>query len=172
MNVIFLGIDGVLKSIHCDKHSDIDKKIKILSEICKEYDCKIVIESNHKYWINEETLETDVFWLKNILDSFKEYGIECEGITPSVMTQVSDHVFKSGNKEDGIISYLELHPEIEHYCVIDKADLSYSNTYPPKLNSHLLKTVEYSNRHPNEEGLLENHKKVVGKILELSNKYK
>ena len=48
MNVIFLDFDGVLETIHYDSLDDVEKRIKILAEICKEYDCKIVIEVSEK----------------------------------------------------------------------------------------------------------------------------
>ena len=57
MNVIFLDFDGVLETIHYDSLDDVEKRIKILAEICKEYDCKIVIEASTKEAIDEETLE-------------------------------------------------------------------------------------------------------------------
>ena len=57
MNVIFLDFDGVLETIHYDSLDDVERRIKILAEICKEYDCKIVIEASAKEAIDEETLE-------------------------------------------------------------------------------------------------------------------
>ena len=37
MNVIFLDFKGVLETIHYDSLDDVEKRIKILAEICKEY---------------------------------------------------------------------------------------------------------------------------------------
>lgn len=64
MNVIFLDFDGVINTFNSvlepfeDKNA-VEKRIKILGDICKEYNCKIVIESSHKTCIDEETLETN-----------------------------------------------------------------------------------------------------------------
>ena len=43
MNVIFLDFDGVLDTAHYKSLVDIERRIKILADICKEYNCKFVI---------------------------------------------------------------------------------------------------------------------------------
>ena len=48
MNVIFLDFDGVLNTVHRSSDSDIEKRIKLLGEICRELDCKVVIEASAK----------------------------------------------------------------------------------------------------------------------------
>ena len=59
MNVIFLDFDGVIDTIHYNSYEDVEKRIAILSDICKEYDCKVVIEASAKSCIDEETLEIE-----------------------------------------------------------------------------------------------------------------
>ena len=72
MNVIFLDFDGVLETIHYDSLDDVEKRIKTLAEICKEYDCKIVIEASAKEAIDEETLEVvEESWVDRIFRLFK-----------------------------------------------------------------------------------------------------
>ena len=44
MNIIFLDFDGVI-TLHHQEIEDVERRIKILSDICHEYDCKIVIEA-------------------------------------------------------------------------------------------------------------------------------
>lgn len=45
MNVIFLDFDGVLSTFHYNSLEDIERKIKILADICIEYNCKVVKET-------------------------------------------------------------------------------------------------------------------------------
>ena len=79
MNVIFLDFDGVLDTVHYLSNEDVEKRIKILADICKEYDCKIVIDASAKIAIDEETLEIDGEWVEFIFDCFNKYEIECIG---------------------------------------------------------------------------------------------
>ena len=71
-------------------------------------------------------------------------------------------------KEDEILLYLERHPEIDHYCVIDDDDtknmLHWDVSDLDKVRDHLVTPVYYSHN-PEEEGLLPKHKEEVGKIL-------
>ena len=48
MNVIFLDFDGVINTIHNNTKENIEKRIKTLSNICKKYDAKVVIEASAK----------------------------------------------------------------------------------------------------------------------------
>lgn len=171
MNVIFLDFDGVLDTIHYRSDVDMEKRIKILADICHEYDCKIVIEASAKDAIDEETLETDEEWIKNIFALFKKYGIECIGRTPNVRRNLSDFSYIPMWKEDEIRLYLFRHPEIKHYCVIDDDDLAPNNSDLNKVRPHLVKTIIYS-ENPEEEGLLEKHKDPIGEVLKLENEMK
>ena len=165
MNVIFLDFDGVI-NIFNDTEEDFLKRVKILSEICRRYNCKVVIESSHKDSINEETLETDVEWIQELFEMFKEYGIEVIGRTPVIG--------KTINKGKEILAYLEKHPEIEHFCVIDDDDLvkfqdlkkgDYSRSDLNEVREHLVTTVELIDK-PKVIGLQEKHIEEVGKILQ------
>ncbi len=168
MNVIFLDFDGVLNTIHHSSHEDIEKKIKILSNICKEYNCKVVIEASLKEAIEEETMEIYSDRVKYIFDLFKRYDIECIGRTPTIKKKLPENSYLPIWKEDEIRLYLFRHPEIKHYCIIDDDDLGPNNSDLDKVRDHLLKTSYYSENH-DEEGLLEKHKEEIGKILEKDN---
>ena len=139
MNVIFLDFDGVIDTIHYKSHLDVEKKIQILADICKEYDCKIVIEAAAKGAINEETLEVNGKWVEFVFEMFKKYGIECIGRTPDVERRLNEYVTTPIWKEDEIRLYLFRHPEIEHYCVIDDDDRKVSDL--DKVRNHLVQTV-------------------------------
>lgn len=168
MNVIFLDFDGVINTIHNNTALDIEKRIKTLSDICHEYNAKVVIEASAKDAIDEETLEINSEWISNIFNLFEKYGIECIGRTPNVIRKTSDVSYISIWKEDEIRLYLFRHPEIKHYCVIDDDDLGPNRSDLNKIRDHLVKTIYYSLNYE-EEGLLESHKEEVGKVLKLDN---
>ena len=172
MNVIFLDFDGVLDTYHYNSLEDIERRVKILAEICRENNCKIVIEASAKDAIDEETLEIEEgSWVNRVFELFKKYGIECIGRTPNIVKKISDVTVLPIWKEDEIMQYLKMHPEIKHYCIIDDddyvktiMDLEISDL--DKVRNHLLKTINYSSN-PEEEGLLPSHKDEVTKILKL-----
>ena len=164
MNVIFLDFDGVLFTIHDNGKEDLAKRILLLSKICKDYDCKVVIEASLKSAIDEDTMETDNSCVKEIFSLFKKYGIECIGRTPTVERKIDDYSFYSIWKEDEIRLYLFRHPEVLHYCVIDDDDFNDLE----KVKNHLVRTKYYSKNY-SEEGLLPVHKDEIGKILKKDN---
>ena len=171
MNVIFLDFDGVLNTIHYSSLNDIEKRIQILAEICNEYNCKVVIEASSKDAIDEETLEVDpASWVNDIFKLFKKYNIECIGRTPNVEKKINDYTSLPMWKEDEILNYLQMHPEIEHYCIIDDDDtksMHWEFSDLDKVRDHLVETIYYSDN-PEDEGLLPKHKDEVGKILKKS----
>lgn len=189
MNVIFLDFDGVLNTyndIIPPISTPILKKyrFKILGDICKLYDCKVVIISAHKDCIDEVTLETDIDWIQEFFDMFKKYGIEVIGRTPSLERKPGkpyEHYLTPFWKEEEIILYLEAHPEIEHFCVIDDDDLvtiparekgDFSKSDLNLVRDYLITTNPYSDTDPSTTGLQREHIKEVGKILEKENKFK
>ncbi len=185
MNVIFLDFDGVISGRHdfyddnfkrVDKSiykANVEKRIKILGDICKKYDCKVVIESSCKDLIDEETLETDVDWMQDILDLFKKYDIEFIGRTPAVKKYSSFVGYYPIWKEYEIRLYLFRHPEIDHYVVIDDDDRKamHMSSDLDKVRNHLVETIYYSN-HPEEEGIQEKHIDEVGLKLKEENEIK
>ena len=168
MNVIFLDFDGVLETIHHESKEDLEYRISILGEICKEYDCKVVISACAKDAIDEITLETESNWINYVFDLFYKYGIECIGRTPNVEKRYSNKPSNYMWKEDEIRLYLFRHPEIEHYCVIDDDDLQPFNSDLNKVRNHLITTI-YCSKKYDEEGLLPKHKEEVRKVLEKDN---
>ena len=168
MNVIFLDFDGVIDTIHNNSYDDIENKIKILSDICKEYNCKVVISAAAKGAIDEETMKSESKWINYIFNLFKKYSIQCIGRTPNVKKIYSPSLYFEMWKDYEIILYLFRHPEIEHYCVLDDDDLAPNNSDLNKVRAHLLNTIYYSDN-PKEEGLLEVHKDEIGNILQKEN---
>ncbi len=185
MNVIFLDFEGVLFTLdeykksfdheHNMPYDEIEKRVKILAEICKEYNCKVVIEASQKTALDEETMEISEWapWLKRLFNMFKQYGIDCIGRTPEVPRRLSDCAELPMWKEDEIRLYLLRHPEIEHYCVIDDDDaismLHWKKSDLDKVREHLVVTKNYSENNPEEIALLPSHKEEVGKALQKEN---
>ena len=169
MNVIFLDFEGVLDTFHYNSEEDLERRIKILAEICHEYNCKVVIEASDKDAIDEETLEVigETSWVNNIFNYFNKYGIECVGRTPNVIKQIGEYSYIPIWKDEEILAYLKMHPEIEHYCVIDDDDLKnmHKESDLDKVRDHLVETI-YNSDNPEEEGLLPKHKEEVGIILQ------
>ena len=166
MNVIFLDFDGVIDTIHLKTHEEVEKKVKILADICKEFDCKVVIEASCKDAFNFETGEIDGEWPNFVNNLFKKYGIECIGKTPNIRKRVNRISYYEIWKEYEILTYLKQHPEIEHYVVIDDNDF----TDLELVKDHLVETIYFDKEHPEEEGLLERHKEEVKQKLLLPRK--
>lgn len=169
MNVIFLDFDGVLETLHYKSDEDVEKRVKILSDICKKYDCKVVIEAAFKDAIDEKTMQIEDKWVKYIFSLFNKYGIECIGRTPNVRKKYTDSSYMDMWKEDEIRLYLYRHPEIKHYCIIDDDDLQPYNSDLNKVRDYLVQTVFYS-INPSEEGLNESHSEMIGEVLKKENK--
>ena len=179
MNVIFLDFDGVIDTNYYQSNEQMEKKIKILSDICHTYNCKVVIEAAAKLVIDEETMEIDPEseWVNFLFDCFKKYDIEVIGRTPDVKKYPNKsyyHHYIPMWKEDEIRLYLYRHPEIDHYCVIDDDDLAamHSRSDLDKVRSHLLLTKNFLKENPEDEGLQYYHKEQVGEILKKENDIK
>ena len=63
------------------------------------------------------------------------------------------------------------HPEIDHYCVIDDDDLGPRKSDLNKVREHLVCPLFYSDN-PEEEGLLNSHKSLIGEALAKENEIK
>ncbi len=171
MNVIFLDFEGVLYTYHYNSLEDIERRIKTLADICNEYNCVVVIEAASKIAIDEETLEiVEDSWINDIFKLFKKYGIKCIGRTPNIEKKISEFATLPMWKEDEIIEYLKMHPEIDYYCIVDDDDsksiMHWDVSDLDKLRDHLVQTIYYSDN-PEEEGLLPKHKDEVATVLKL-----
>ena len=162
MNIIFLDFEGVLSTWQNKSCDDIEEKIKILAGICKEYDCKVVIESSYKDLIDNNYSSNNEY-VSFILNAFQKYGIECVGKTPNI---VSDDIISFKLLE--ISQYLEMHPEIEHYCIIDDGYLGDIKLDKYHIYNHLIKTVNYCSNKI-YEGLLRYHVEEVRNKLKYEN---
>ena len=119
MNVIFLDFNGVL-----DTNEQMDvidegnlSRLKILVDM---FDAKVVISSSLKNSFYYSGRYSKL--LSSIIDRLLEVGIDVIGITP-----------KSDTREKEILMYLEMHPEVSNYCILD------DDYYMELLREHLVK---------------------------------
>ena len=177
MNVIFLDVDGVLNSYHFTSDSDVERRIKILADICHELNCKVVISAGINDLIDEETLRACDYdfidddtkkYVNVFLDLLKKYNVECIGRTPRIGKQTSEVSYIEQWKEYEIEDYLVNHPEINHFCILDDDECYPKRSWFDKLEPYLVRTLYYSDN-PEEEGLLESYKEDIAKKLELEN---
>jgi len=181
-NVIFLDFDGVINTMHDLAYNGgekvinnkLEKRIAILADICKEYNCKIVIEASAKTAIDEVSglVDEDALWIIEIFNLFKKYGIDCIGRTSNVRRRITETSEIPMWKDDEIRLYLFRHPEIVHYCVLDDDDtktmLHWKVSDLDKVKEHLVTPLYYSDN-PDEEGLLPKHKEEVKEALKKEN---
>lgn len=142
MKTIFLDFNGVL-----DTYDNLDKideeNLNILKELVKETKSNIVITSSIKnmyYYAGKHNTT-----MKYLLKTLKENNILVTGITQ-----------KRNKREDEIIEYLNSHPEIDYYCIID------DEYYFESMKEHMVKLKEQKD---GGNGLKEIDKKIIIKAL-------
>lgn len=116
MNVIFCDIDGTINPITYRGEDDFDGiKLEILSDICTLTNSSLVLTSSWKLSGHVEKLKERFKIL------FAVYDIDFLGFTPDVPNPNRAHGGEMW-KEWDIAYYLYLHPEVEHYCILDDED--------------------------------------------------
>ena len=119
MNVIFLDFNGVLDTnLNMDV---IDQgNLNRLKKLVDMFDAKVVISSSLKNPFYYNGKHSRLF--QGILAALLEIGIDVIGITP-----------KGNSREEEILMYLNSHPEISNYCILD------DDYDMEKLKEHLVK---------------------------------
>jgi len=119
MKVIFLDFNGVLDTWDVWDKPDLGN-LQRLKHIVDETGAKIVISSSLKnsYYSSGRFGEVGTMFVNSIID----IGIEIIGITPYI-----------GKREEEIQMYLEMHPEIENFCIID------DDYYMEKFSEYMVK---------------------------------
>ena len=110
MKIIFLDFDGVINN--WDHFEGVDfNNVKYLLEIIKATDSKIVASSSkkHTFQIDPSIDIMDTCYYRDYVSVLNGYGIEIFDVTPYVCE----------SRELEIIKYLEIHPEIEEYLILD-----------------------------------------------------
>lgn len=130
--VLFLDVDGVLNSdFWNDKHqreiSDgtlIDEeKVKILAELVKRTNAKIILHSGWRSWFDAELnplrIETE-----RLIDMFAKAGLSIEGLTPDLTTEEIRRTKRfSLVKAEEILLWLKSNNDVSGWVVIDDLNL-------------------------------------------------
>ena len=150
MNVIFLDYNGVLDTY---ENMDVTNRENLLrlKNIVLETNSKIVISSSLKnsyYYTGHFTRH-----LSNIIKEMQEEDIEIIGITP-----------KAENRQEEIQLYLETHPEVENFCIID------DDYFMERFSNHMVKLPNQII--PGQSGLDDYHMNIAINILKGNNKSK
>lgn len=180
MRVIFLDLDGVLNceqtfldyfykkennlllSMYYQIHEKgkngfplpIDEeKVQILGEIVRLTDAKIVLSSSHRADWKDGKEKLQFSKSKALLYLFDKYNIDVIDITPYIGNSLVSH------REDEIKAYLNLHKEIESFCILDDDDFDLQS-----LKDFLVKTTMNKNEF-DEGGLQKRHINEAVKIL-------
>lgn len=167
-SIIFLDIDGVLNNFHFALREQKNKyggyliinpeKVTILKTICDITDAKIVLSTGWKDIFDDSLnpLNRDAEFL---LEVFKEYDIPLIGKTPTVPKDIGNGRQLKYWKEYEIISYLSMHPEVTHFCIIDD-----ETTGLESLLDYLVQTKDYQESEE-DEGITLKHISSINMIL-------
>ncbi len=148
--VIFLDIDGVLNSAFYDRirgaeDGNIDpSRMPLLKKIVIETGAEIVLSSSwRRHW--EPDGHGEVFCELNGI--FKSFGLEITDKTPVL-----------GTRSEEISAWLENHPEVKNYVILDDAFFGWGAH-----ETHLVKTSAFIGK-----GLTDKHADEAIKILNCS----
>ena len=147
MKVIFLDFNGVL-DIWENMNVVNQENLNRLKRIVAVTEAKIVISSSVKtnYFYTGQFNEV----CKHLIASLKNANLEVAGITPLAR-----------GKELEIKAYLESHPEVENFCILD------DDYEMPLFKEHIVKIPLQSEQNPN--GLTDEH---VEQAISILNKIK
>ena len=130
--IICLDIDGGLNSnfwneSHQKEISDgklIDvERVRVLAQLIKRTSAEIILHSGWRFWFDAEMtpLRHEAAMLAGMLS--KE-GLEIAGVTPDLTTEEIRKTKKfSLVKADEILLWLEKHPDVSSWVVLDDLDL-------------------------------------------------
>ena len=177
IRVLFIDFDGVLNSIHdLDEENykeKVEKRIAILANIARIYQCKVVVDSGGKGVIDECSMEIkpEGEFAKFVFEMFKKYNIECIGTTPEV--HIWDKHGYVEYKGVDIRKYLFRHPEIIYYCVVDDDDtvtmLHWRHSDLEPVYEHLVRTNYYNKENPSDTCIQYKHMNDIGRALQQPN---
>jgi len=155
MNIIFLDIDGVLKSYayYKETENDLDlKAIDILSQIYHKFNCKIVLSSTWRELKDISDESAQKMW-KHLIDTLEKYGMGIYDITPTI----------KNNRPLEIATWLQNNSCSNYVILEDDFPLLEYKKYG--LEKHVVKTIYFTYKIENG-GLQEKHKDKAFKILD------
>ena len=112
MNAIFLDFDGVLNQHEWRLKKTPwmeEEKVKLLSELCKTVNAKIVLSTTWRnVWFEPMFYKNETNAICKAHKLFEKYGLEIIGITETI-----------GKREEEIFDFLKSHKEISNYVIFD-----------------------------------------------------
>ena len=147
MKVIFLDIDGVLNDKYCRARAPsgckgaADAKLKLLREIVRQTDARLVLISSwKKYWKREETTDLDMIYLMRKL---KRFGL-------SIYDKTEESFW--AKRGEGIHAWLSANEDVTAWVVLD--DETFPDYEKYGIDKHLVKTKFFYEK---DAGLQEEH---------------
>lgn len=126
--IIFLDIDGVLNANLCNEHNQCEisdglmidsDKVELLGEIITKTEARVVLHSGWKYWFNKN-IQPIKKESQQLVELLKTNNITISDITPDFSTQEIRKTKKfSLVKAKEILAWLQEHPDVEKWIVID-----------------------------------------------------
>lgn len=132
MKALFLDIDGVLNSNFWNETHQMEisngilvdeEKVNLLSKILRTTEAKIIFHSGWKYWYDVD-LHPLRYEAENLLNILEKYGLEIYDKTPDLATdEIKINKKFSLIKAAEILSWLQVHNDVNSYIVLDDLDL-------------------------------------------------
>lgn len=164
--VIFLDIDGVLNSnfwneSHQREISDgrlIDgEKIRLLAALVERTEAELILHSGWRFWF-DEALEPLCPEAANLAELLAGEGLEIAGVTPDLTTDEIRRTKKfSLVKADEILLWLEEHPDVTGWVVLDDLDL-----HNDEIEAHQVRTDQSTGL--TWEDIVEAERLLMGKL--------
>ena len=145
---VFLDIDGVLNTRTTCQHTPDgytgidDARVEILANVIKMYDSYEVILISD--WKEMGEYDDDYLYLLEKLDL---YGLSISGKTKD----------QGHNRGEGIIKYLQSHPEIDDYVILDDHEfdfMDYTQLWERLLLTDGIERAEFASRTPEVEAII------------------
>lgn len=146
--VIFLDVDGVLNTrTTCQRTPDgytgiDDARVSILANAIKKYGGGDIVLSSD--WKEMKSTDEDHIYLVSKLE---KYGLSISGHTQD----------KNRERGAGIVNYLEQHPEIEEYVILDDCTfdfMDYKKLWERLLITNGIERAKFASRTPAVETLV------------------
>lgn len=146
--VVFLDVDGVLNSRTTVQRTPEgyqgidDARVELLSNVIKSMGGGDIVLSSD--WKEMKSTQEDYVYLVSKLE---KYGLH-------IFSQTKD---KKHNRGEGILHYLEEHPEIEEYVILDdcKFDFAdYKNLWERLLLTNGIERAKFASKTPAVEAML------------------
>lgn len=121
-SVIFLDIDGVLNTVPPVRPVE-PEKVHLLARLVQASGAGIILHSGWRIWFSSDMqpLCAEAALLADLLAA---EGLRLSGMTPDLTTEEIRRTKKfSLVKASEILTWLEQHPEVHHWVVLDDLDL-------------------------------------------------